>query len=70
MEIKNEEHAREIIDAWQQLPVPAQKKEIGLAIERLELSCMYYEQKSNDKGVDRVERCLEILKEHLSSLTT
>lgn len=68
MEIRNEEHAREMLAAWQQLATPARKKEIGLAIQQLELSSMYYEQKGNSQGMDRCERCILILREQLATL--
>ena len=68
MEIRNEEHAREMLAAWQQLAAPARKKEISLAIQQLELSCMYYEQKGNRQGMDRCERCIHILREQFTTL--
>lgn len=68
MEIRNEEHAREMLGVWQQLAAPARKKEIGLAIQQLELNCMYYEQKGSSQGMDRCERCISLLKEHLATL--
>ena len=68
MEIRNEEHAREMIGEWQKIPLLARKREISLAIEQLELNSMYYEQKGNDQGVVRSEQCILILKEHLASL--
>lgn len=68
MEIRNEEHAREMLAAWRQLAAPARKKEIGLAIQQLELSSMYYEQKGNNQGMDRCERCILILREQLATL--
>ena len=70
MEIKNEEHAREMIGEWQKLPVLARNRAITLAIQKLELSSMYYEQKGNERGAERVARCLVILKEHFTSLDT
>jgi len=68
MEIKNEEHAREMVDQWRKLPLPARKRELRLAIEQLELGAMYYEQKGNDKGMQRMRRCIRILSEHFESL--
>lgn len=68
MEIRNEEHAHEMLAIWRQLAVPAQRKEIGLAIQQLELSSMYYEQKGNSQGVDRCERCILLLQEQLAGL--
>lgn len=68
MEIKNEEHAVNMLQEWQKLPIPAQKREIRIAVEELELSSMYYEQKGNDKGVSRAQRCAIILTEYLNTL--
>ena len=68
MEIKNEEHAKEMLENWQEKPLPAQKREIRTALEKLELSSMYYEQKGNDKGSARSQRCIRILSEHLRTL--
>lgn len=68
MEIRNEEHAREMLAFWRQLAAPAQRKEIRLAIQQLELSSMYYEQKGNSQGVVRCEKCILLLKEQLTTL--
>lgn len=68
MEIHNEEKAREMLAIWRQLPVPARRKEIQLAIQQLELNAMYYEQKGNSQGVARSERCILLLREELGSL--
>lgn len=62
MEIKNEEHAAEMLDQWRQLPDQARKNQIKLAIEKLELSSMYYEQKGNANAVQRCENSILILK--------
>ncbi|GAB4343909.1 MAG: hypothetical protein Kow0089_20030 [Desulfobulbaceae bacterium] len=68
MEIRNEEHAREMLLEWGKMPLPLRIKEIRLAIEQLELNSMYYEQKGNEQGVKRTERCARILSEHLKTL--
>jgi hypothetical protein len=68
MEIRNEEHARKMLREWQELPPAAQKREIRLAIEHLELSSMYYAQKGNDKGVERADRCADIFTAYLRGL--
>ena len=68
MEIKNEEHAENMLQEWQKLPLIARKREIRVAIEKLELSSMYYEQKDNAKGAERANRCANILAEYCSSL--
>ena len=68
MEIKNEEHAEQMVLEWRDKPVPAQIREIRLAIEKLELSCMYFEQKDNEKGVTRCQRCIKVLAEYLREI--
>jgi len=68
MEVRNEEHAIKMLQEWQKLPLLAQKREIRLAIEKLELSSMYYEQKDNDKGAKRAQRCASILADHFNTL--
>lgn len=45
-----------------------QRKELQLAIESLELSQLYYEQKGNDKGIARADRCIALLRERLTEL--
>jgi hypothetical protein len=68
MEIKNEEHAREMIGRWRGLPLPAQKRELNLAIQKLELGCMYFEQKGNDQGACRCMKCITLLRQRLEKL--
>ncbi|MDD3618271.1 MAG: hypothetical protein RBR09_00430 [Desulfobulbaceae bacterium] len=68
MEIDNEDAARAMIKEWGQLPPAAQQREIRHAIQRLELSCMYYEQKGNTRGVARCERSILILGDRLAAL--
>jgi hypothetical protein len=68
MEIKNEEHAKNMLQEWQKLPLFSRKRKIRVAIEKLELSSMYYEQKDNTKGAERANRCVSILAEYCSSL--
>jgi hypothetical protein len=62
MNIKNEDHAAEMLKEWQNLPETARKRQVKTAIEKLELSSMYYEQKGNEKGAARAERCIVLLK--------
>ena len=68
MEIKNEAHALEMIAVWRKSPLQAQRRDINLAIQELELSLMYYDQKGNARGVDRSEKCIRILQDHLATL--
>ena len=51
-----------------ELPPAARKRELGLAIQRLELNLMYYEQKGRGKGAVMSRRCIDLLEEHLASL--
>ena len=69
MEISNEEQTRAMLAAWENLATPAQKKEISLAIQQLELNFMYYEQKGSSQGVARCERCIRLLSERLATLS-
>ena len=66
--IGTEAQALQAVEEWKKEPVPVQLRNLRLAIESLELSQMYYEQKENDQGVRRTERCLAILRERTSGL--
>ena len=68
MEISNEEQARAMLATWETLALPAQKKEIRLAIQQLELNSMYYEQKGSSQGMARCERCISLLSARLAAL--
>ena len=68
MSFSTEEETRQAIEAWRQEPAKAQRKQLQLAVESLELSQMYYEQKGNDKGIARAERCIVLLRARLTEL--
>lgn len=68
MSFSTEEAARVAIEAWRTEPPLAQRKELQLAIESLELSQMYYEQKGNDQGIERAGRCIALLRARLGEL--
>ena len=68
MEIVNEKDAQAMIAQWRELPLPTRKKEILLAIQKLELNSMYYEQKGIEQAVVRSENCIAILRKHLETL--
>jgi len=68
VEIKNEAHALEMIAVWRKASPQAQRRDINLAIQQLELNAMYYDQKGNATGADRAEQCIRILQEYLASL--
>lgn len=56
--ITNETQAREAIETWRQQPVKAQLRNIKVARAALELSAMYYAQKDNTNGMERMEICI------------
>ena len=68
MHINNEDQAREAIALWRTDPVRAQRKNLRLAQESLELSQMYYEQKGNEQGVARAAGCLVIIANRLAEI--
>ncbi len=61
MNINNEDQAREAIALWRTEPAGAQLKNLRFALESLELSQMYYEQKGNEQGAARVVACQTII---------
>lgn len=69
MKVKNEEDTRGLIEKLRTLPIAAQSRDLRLAVENLELDQMYYEQKANDRGVQRCETCLDLLRKRLSELS-
>lgn len=58
----NEDSVRRILKEWGTMPVSLQQKHISQAIQSLELSQMYYDQKGNLQGAARVELCIKIMK--------
>ncbi len=59
--IANEAEARAFLASLAASPPQLRQKSIRLAREGLELAQMYYEQKGNQQGVERLQRCLDIL---------
>ena len=70
MSINNEDQAREAIALWQTDPIRAQIKKLRLALESLELSQMYYEQKGNEQGATRAAACQSILACRIAEIET
>ncbi len=66
--IGTEAQALQAVEEWKKEPVSVQLRNLRLAIESLELSQMYYEQKENDQGVRRAERCIAILRARTDGL--
>lgn len=61
MNINNEKEALEAVEAWRCEPLQAQSRNLQQAVEKLELGQMYYDQKGNEQGSERLARCLDIL---------
>ncbi|MFH1020986.1 MAG: hypothetical protein V1782_10325 [Pseudomonadota bacterium] len=68
MNINNEDQAREAIALWQQDPAGAQLKNLQRALESLELSQMYYEQKGNEPGMARAAACQTIITNRIAEI--
>ena len=68
MNINNENHAIETIALWRTDPAKAQLKNLRLALESLELSQMYYEQKGNEQGMARAVACQAIIANRISEI--
>lgn len=67
-EFSTEAEAQKAIDGWRQESPRAQRRNIQLAIESLELSEMHYEQKGNAHGLERAGRCIALLRLRLAEL--
>ena len=70
MNINNEDQAKEAIALWQTDPPRAQLKNLRFALESLELSQMYYEQKGNEQGVARAAACQTIIAGRIAEIET
>ena len=68
MNINNEDQAREAITLWRTDPARAQLKNLRLALESLELSQMYYEQKGNEQGMARAAACQTIITNRIAEI--
>ena len=69
MPIDNEQQAVAAIESWRDEPLRAQLRYLQEARESLEMSAMYYEQKGNELGAARVNRCLALLKTRQDELS-
>jgi len=70
MNINNEDQAKEAIALWQTDPPKAQLKNLRFALESLELSQMYYEQKGNTQGMARADACMAIIAARIAEIDT
>ena len=62
------EKAYKAIEAWRSDPPNAQIRQIKIAIQSIELNQMYFEQKGNEKGALRMEKCIEVLQVRLHEI--
>lgn len=70
MPIDNEQQAIAAIETWRSEPLRAQLRYLKEAQESLEMSAMYYEQKGNELGIARVNRCLALLRTRQDEILT
>lgn len=68
MNINNEDQAKEAIALWRTDSPRVQSKNLRLALESLELSEMYYEQKGNEQGMTRAVACQAIIIARLAEI--
>jgi hypothetical protein len=68
MKINDPDTARRLVGQWRLEPIAAQLRNLRSARENLELDQMYYEQKGNDRGVERCRECLAIIATRESEL--
>ena len=61
MNIGNEQEAQEAIESWRGDSLSVQLRNLRQAVEKLELGQMYYDQKGNANGVERLGDCLKLL---------
>lgn len=70
MNINTEDQAREAIALWQTDSPRTQLKNLRLALESLELSQMYYEQKGNVQGMARADACMAFIATRIAEIDT
>ena len=68
--INNEEQTLKAIELWKKEAFSFQTRNITKAIESLELSIMYYEQKENSQGICRSKSCISLLKKRLGEISS
>ena len=66
--INSVEKAYSAIEAWHSDPPKAQIRQIKFAIQSMELNQMCFEQKGNEKGALRMEKCIEVLQVRLHEI--
>ena len=69
MHLKNEEETRKAIEKWRSFSPGGQAANLRKAIEATELDQMYYDQKGSERGLERCEICLTLLKDRLSEIS-
>jgi hypothetical protein len=69
MHLKNEDDTRKAIAEWQNFSVTAQAANLRKAIDIMELDQMYYDQKGSERGMERCDTCLKMLRERLAEVS-
>ena len=69
MHLKNEAETGAAIEKWRSFSPAGQAANLRKAIEILELDQMYYDSKGSERGVERCEVCLVLLKERLAEIS-
>ncbi len=70
MHLKNEADTRQVIEEWQNFSATAQAVNLRKAIDIMELDQMYYDQKGSERGMERCDTCLKMLRERLAEIST
>lgn len=69
MHLKNEEETRKAIEKWRSFSPGGQAANLRKAIDATELDQMYYDQKGSERGVEKCETCLALLKARLAEIS-
>ena len=69
MHLKNEADTRKAIEEWQNFSAAVQAANLRKAIDTMELDQMYYDQKGSERGLERCDTCLKMLRERLAEIS-
>ena len=69
MHLKNEADTRKAIEEWQNFSAAVQAANLRKAIDIMELDQMYYDQKGSERGLERCDTCLKMLRERLAEIS-
>ena len=69
MHLKNKDDTRKVIEEWQNSSPTVQAANLRKAINTMELDLMYYDQKGSERGIERCDTCLQMLRERLAEIS-